>query len=87
MPTAILVDNAKVMSKGQVTIPKEVRNILNVSTGDHITFICEKGRVVIMNSAIYAMKLFQEGMKDVSDTISEDEINTIVSDMRHGYVE
>ena len=35
------IDNAKVMSKGQVTIPKDVREILGISSGDRITFVVE----------------------------------------------
>ena len=33
------VDNAKVMAKGQVTIPKDIREVLGVASGDRITFI------------------------------------------------
>ena len=36
------------------------------------------------NSAEYAMKAFQEGMKDVSGTLPDDEISALVSDIRHG---
>ena len=38
-------DNAKVMSKGQVTIPKDIRQILGVESGDRITFIVEGNTV------------------------------------------
>ena len=40
----VFMDNAKVMSKGQITIPKDVRDALGVSSGDRVTFIVE-GRV------------------------------------------
>ena len=39
MSANIFVDNAKVMSKGQITIPKDIRDVLGVSSGDRITFI------------------------------------------------
>ena len=55
-------DNAKVMSKGQVTIPKDIREILGVSCGDRITFIVENGNVRLINSAVYAMQILQTQM-------------------------
>ena len=63
MSDNILVNDARVMSKGQVTIPKNIRMALGVSTGDRVTFIVENGSVRIINSAIYAMQKFQEQMK------------------------
>ena len=81
--TVTLVNDAKVMAKGQVTIPKNIRAALGVSTGDRVTFIVENGTVRVVNSAIYAMQKFQEQMKgeaekagfaseeDVADWITE----------------
>lgn len=54
---SIIVDNAKVMSKGQITLPKEVRLQLGVDTGDKVIFIAEGDRVIMMNAAVYAMKI------------------------------
>lgn len=61
--SAALVNDAKVMAKGQITIPKNIRAALGVSTGDRVTFIVENGSVRVVNSAIYAMQKFQEQMK------------------------
>lgn len=36
---------ATVTSKGQVTIPKPVRDLLGLGTGDSLEFSCERGRV------------------------------------------
>ena len=63
MQTNIVVSDAKVMSKGQVTIPKKIRNILGVSSGDRLTFIVEGNTVRVENSAVYALRQFQEQMK------------------------
>ena len=60
--TAVLINDARVMSKGQVTIPKNIRAALGVSTGDRVTFIVENGSVRVINSAIFAMQKFQEQM-------------------------
>ena len=61
--TTVFTDNAKVMPKGQVTIPKDVRKALGVEAGDRVTFVVSQGEVRIINSAVYAMKLLQEGMQ------------------------
>ncbi|MCL1875905.1 MAG: AbrB/MazE/SpoVT family DNA-binding domain-containing protein [Synergistaceae bacterium] len=57
-----MIDNAKVMSKGQVTIPKEIRNLLKVAEGDRVTFICEGDYAIVMNANIYAMRTLQKEM-------------------------
>ena len=61
--STVLINDARVMSKGQVTIPKNIREPLGVTTGDRVTFIFENGSVRVINSAVYAMQKFQEQMK------------------------
>ena len=61
--STVLINDARVMSKGQVTIPKNIREALGVSTGDRVTFILENNSVRVINSAVYAMQKFQEQMK------------------------
>lgn len=61
--STVLINDARVMSKGQVTIPKNIREVLGVTTGDRVTFIFENGSVRVINSAVYAMQKFQEQMK------------------------
>ena len=56
MSANIFVDNAKVMSKGQITIPKDIRDVLGVSSGDRITFIVEGNTVRIVNSPVDPQK-------------------------------
>ena len=61
---AVLIDNAKIMSKGQITIPKDIRHALGVETGDKVTMIYRDGQVIMFNSTIYAMQYLQENLKD-----------------------
>lgn len=63
MSEAAFVNDARVMAKGQVTIPKNVRAVLGINTGDRVTFIVEDGDVKVVNSAVYALKRFQQQMK------------------------
>jgi len=55
-----MIDNAKVMSKGQVTIPKDIRSLLKVAEGDRVTFICDGDYAIVMNANIYAMRTLQK---------------------------
>jgi AbrB family looped-hinge helix DNA binding protein len=59
----MIIDNAKVMPKGQITLPKNIRTQLRLGVGDRVTLICENNRVVLMNSALYALKEFQDTMR------------------------
>ena len=64
MPAATLT------SKGQTTVPKEVRDYLNLQEGDQIEFVIEEGEVVLRPATldIKSLKgiLRQEGRKVVS---------------------
>ena len=62
MSEAAFVNDARVMSKGQVTIPKNVRAALGINTGDRVTFIVEGNTVRVVNSAIYALQRLQKQM-------------------------
>ncbi len=85
MRNQAFVDNAKVMSKGQVTIPKDVREVLGVSNGDRVTFIVEGNTVRMVNSAVYAMQVLQvqmQGEAEKADLTSEDDILALVKEVR-----
>ena len=49
----IFMDIAKVMAKGQVTIPKRIRELLNLENGDYVTFVVNKDKVEIQNSKVF----------------------------------
>lgn len=80
------VDNAKVMAKGQVTIPKDVREALGVTSGDRVTFIVEGNTVRMVNSAIYAMQLLQKEMACEAKRAglnTDDDAMALVKEMRN----
>lgn len=61
-----VLESAKLMNKGQVTIPKGVRTKLNLNEGDQLVFVYDNEKVIMMNSAVYAMRFMQDVMKDVA---------------------
>lgn len=81
----VFADNAKVMSKGQITIPKQVREVLGVQSGDKVTFLVEGSTVRVVNAAQYAMRLLQEEMRGEAERAgiaSEDDVAALVRSMR-----
>lgn len=82
---ADFLDTAKVMAKGQITIPKDIREQLNLNVGDRISFICNSNQVVIMNSAVYAMQMLQTAMQGEAENAgihSEDDVVNLVKEIR-----
>ncbi len=85
MDANVFVDNAKVMAKGQVTIPKDVREVLGITSGDRVSFIVEKNTVRIVNSAVYAMQVLQQEMEKDAEQAglhSEDDVMALVKELR-----
>jgi len=85
MSANIFIDNAKVMAKGQVTIPKDVRKALGVTSGDRVSFIVEGNTVRLVNSAVYAMQMLQNEMAGEAERaglVSEEAVSALVSDLR-----
>ena len=84
MQSATFIDSAKVMPKGQVTIPKDIRKILGIDSGDHVTFLVENGSVRMFNSAVYAMEMLQTQMQGQATKLNmtEDSIADLVSQTR-----
>ena len=64
MDSTAFVNDARVMAKGQVTTPKNVRAALGVESGDRVTFIVDGNNVRVVNSAVYALMRFQEQMSE-----------------------
>ena len=85
MTSSTFVNDARVMSKGQVTIPKNVREALGIETGDRVTFIVEGSSVRVVNSAIYALMQFQDQMNgeaSKSGLYSEEDVAEWITNSR-----
>ena len=82
-----IIDNAKVLSKGQITIPKDIREYLRINIGDRLTLVCENDRLILMNSAIFALKEFQKAMAGEAEKAglhSDEDVVELIMQMRRG---
>jgi len=53
---------AKVTTKGQITIPVEIRKKLHLKPGDKVLFIEEDGKITFTNSSLAALSTIQTDM-------------------------
>ncbi len=60
---------AKVTTKGQVTIPKSIREILDLKEGSKILFIQKGKDIVIQNSAMIALEKIQNAFDGEADRL------------------
>lgn len=76
---------SRITSKGQITIPIEIRKKLNLKTGDKVLFIEEGDKIIFANSSMIALREFQEGMKGEAEKAginSEEVLSNLVKEVR-----
>ena len=76
---------AKITSRGQVTIPVDVRKMLGVREGDKIVFIENQGQIVIANAAKIAFANLRSGFEGEADRLglnSEADVVALVDEVR-----
>lgn len=80
---------AKVTSKGQITIPIDIRKKLGVKEGDKILFI-EEGRIIMMNSSMDALRKAQAAFAGEAERLGlkdEEDVAALVAELRRERME
>jgi AbrB family looped-hinge helix DNA binding protein len=87
------MDVAKITSRGQITIPIDVRKKLGLKEGDKVIFIEEGGNIIFANAAKVAFRNMQKafegeaeklGLKDEQDVVDMvDEVRQEMWDKRY----
>ena len=79
---------AKISTNGQITVPAEIRRLLNLKSGDKILFFQKpSGEVVIDNASAQAIYKAQKAFEGVADQIgvrNEDDVQALVNEVRYG---
>lgn len=76
---------AKITTRGQITIPAEIRKKLGVKDGDKVVFLEENGRIIVANAAMVALKSAQDafaGEAQRLDLETEQDVAGLVKDVR-----
>lgn len=76
---------AKITSKGQITIPIEVRKKLNLKAGDKVAFITEDNKIIMENSTRLAIKEAQKAFEGLAEELgveTEEDIVNLVKEVR-----
>lgn len=85
------MDLAKVTSKGQVTIPIDIRKKLGLKNGDKVLFVEEAGRIYMINSSMDAFREAQMEFAGEADRVGlrddEDVVNMIKELRKEGIVD
>jgi antitoxin PrlF len=75
-----MVVTAKITSKGQITLPKEVRKLLDVQTGSVVVFEQENDKVVIKPAR--TLQQFKGILKGRTKTVDFDQVREKVKEYR-----
>lgn len=79
---------AKVSYDGQVTIPFDIRRLLELRSGDKISFTQnEVGEVVIANASAHALEKAQKAFEGFAEELGvkdEDDVQALIDEVRYG---
>ena len=76
---------AKVTSKGQITIPLTIRNLLGLKTGDKVFFEESRGKVYITNASQITLANIQTQMQGEAEKAgfqTEDDVIAYIKELR-----
>jgi AbrB family looped-hinge helix DNA binding protein len=76
---------AKITTRGQITLPIEIRRILKVGEGDKVVFVEENGRIIVENAARLAFAQVQEAFKGEAERLglkTEQDVVDMVKEIR-----
>ena len=77
---------AKVTSKGQITIPLVIRDMLGLKSGDKVFFEESKGKVYIVNASQITLSNIQTQMRGEAEKESfqtEDDVVAYIKELRN----
>ena len=78
----------KLSANGQITVPAEIRKLLDLKSGDKILLYQNKsGEIVLDNASANALNKVQNAMAGVAERLGlrdEDDVQKLVDEVRYG---
>ena len=78
----------RLSSNGQITVPVEIRKLLDLKSGDKILiYQNQSGEIVLDNASANALRKVQNAMSGVAEQIGvydEDDVQKLVDEVRYG---
>ena len=78
---------AKITSKGQITIPVQIRRKLNLKDGGKVVFLTDGDRIVVENPTRLAIREAQVAFAGLAEELgleTEDDVVALVKEVRRG---
>lgn len=82
---ALFMELAKITSKGQITLPIQIRRALKLNDGDKVAFVESNGQFVLVNPAMLALRQAQEafaGFAEENGLETDEDIVAMVKEIR-----
>lgn len=77
---------SRVSGKGQVTVPKAIRERLNLREGDRVAFLEQRGAVILTKASVVALRDLQDAIRAEADVhgVTEEELLRELERVREG---
>ena len=69
---------AKITSKGQITLPINIRKALKLRDGDKVAFIEKNGQYILVNPVMLAIREVQDNYYGEAERLGLNDLNDVV---------
>ena len=76
---------AKITSKGQITLPINIRRALKLNDGDKVAFVEANGQFILANPSMLALRQAQDafaGFAEENDLQTDEDVVALVKEIR-----
>ena len=70
---------AKITSKGQITLPINIRKALNLRDGDKVAFIEKNGQYILVNPVMLAIREVQDNFYGEAERLGLEDVDDVVN--------